>query len=257
MRKPFPKPSYIVSYALLILGLISLAGSIVSNSSILAFIGLGLTFWGALLLYIKPERYVKSSLLNSTTISTITTLNQIIKEHNLKGRPVYLPPKSLEELKAGKLFISSTKKLSIPSAEELATDKIFLNNPDGLLLTAPGVALTNLYEDTLGTSFTRLDLADLQNTLPKLFIEDLEIAKTLETTIKDNQIHIKITDPVYQDFCQQAQKLPHICNSLGCPLCSSLAIALTRTTGKPITIEKTQPSKDGNIIETYYRIIEE
>ena len=257
MRKPFPKPSQIVSYTLLILGPVSLAGSILSNSSILAFIGLGLTFWGALLLYIRPERYVKSSLLNSTTLSTITTLNQIIEAYNPKGRPVYLPPKSLEELKTGKTFISSTKKLAIPSADELATEKIFLNNPDGLLLTPPGVALTNLYEDTLGTSFTRLDLADLQNTLPKLFIEDLEIAKNLETTIKDQQIHIKITEPVYQDFCQQAQKLPHLCHSLGCPLCSSLAIALTRTTGKPITIENTQPSKDGKLIETSYRIVEE
>lgn len=256
-----PKPKSpqirIVGPLLLLSGVASLSLSILYISQILAFIGLALTFWGALLLYIKPERYVKSTLLNSTTLSTLTILNQIINEHNPKGKPIYLPPKSLEEIKTGRAFISSKHRASIPPEEELATDKIILKNPDGLLLTPPGVALTNLYEDTLGTSFTRLDLTDLQNKLPKLFIEDLEIAENLEITQKSNQIHIKITGSVYKDFCQQTQKLPHICNSLGCPLCSSLAIALTRTTAKPITIEKTQPSPDGKTIQAHYQIIEQ
>ena len=251
------QPPITVGYALLFFGLTALIFSILYTSSILAFIGLGLTFWGALLLYIKPERYVKSTLLNSTTLSTLTTLNQIIKEHNPKGKPIYLPPRRLEEIKTGKTFIPYKKETTIPPPEEVAQEKLILKNPDGLLLTPPGVALTNLYEDTIGTSFTRVDLPGLQSNLPKIFIEDLEIAENLEINQKNNQIHIKISGSVYQDFCQQAQKLPHICGSVGCPLCSSLAIALTRTAGKPVIIEKTQPSQDGKTIEAYYRIIEE
>jgi len=129
IRKHLPKPFKIVAYTLLILGLTSLAGSILYTSSILAFIGLGLTFWGALLLYIKPERYVKSTLLDSTTISTLTTLNQIIKEHNPKGKPVYLPPRRLEEIKTGKTFIPYKKETTMPPTEEVAQEKIFLKNP--------------------------------------------------------------------------------------------------------------------------------
>ena len=45
--------------------MIALTASAFYASSILAFIGLGLTFWGALLLYITPTKYVKLELLNA------------------------------------------------------------------------------------------------------------------------------------------------------------------------------------------------
>lgn len=250
------KAPIIVAYSLLLLGIVSISFSIFYEHAILAFIGLGLTFWGAVLLYIKPERYVKSKLFNSTTLSTLATLNEIIEEHNPKGKPVYLPPKSLEEIKAGKTFIPFQRQTTLPSPEETASEKMLLENPKGLLLTPPGATLTNLYEDALATSFTQLDLSDLQNALPKLFIEELEIAENLEITQKDNQIHVRIIGSVYQDVCQQVQKLPYICGSLGGPLCGSLAVAFARTTGKPVIIEKTEPSPDGRTIDAYYRIME-
>jgi len=61
-------PTRLVSLFLLALGLITLAFSIIYTSSILAFIGLGLTFWCALTLYITTEKYVKQTLLDHTTI---------------------------------------------------------------------------------------------------------------------------------------------------------------------------------------------
>lgn len=247
----------IIPWPLLLCGVVALLSSIVFSSSVLAFIGLGLTFWGALLLFIRPVRYVKSSLLGSTTLSALTTINQIIAEANSKEKAIYLPPRRLEEIKSGRVFIPSKKEILIPTPEEVAEEKIFLKNPKGICLTPPGVALANLFEDTLGTSFTKVDLDHLQNILPKLFIEDLEIAENLEINTKSDQIHIKITGSIYQDFCKEARKLSNICGSLGCPVCSSFACALTRTTGKPIIIEKTQPSQDGKTIEAYYKIIEE
>lgn len=118
--------AYIIKYVMLFLGAASLIVSILYTSSILAFIGLGLTFWGALLLYIKPERYVRIDLLNSTTLSTLTTINQLIKESNPKGKAIYLPPRRLEEIKTGKAFIPYKKEIHIPPPEEVATEKIFL-----------------------------------------------------------------------------------------------------------------------------------
>jgi hypothetical protein len=43
----------------------------VNASTVLAFIGLGLTFWGALFLFARPIKFVKSILLDFTAISTI------------------------------------------------------------------------------------------------------------------------------------------------------------------------------------------
>ena len=251
------QPSGAVGYILLLSGAIALVTSIVYSSSILAFIGLGLTFWGALLLFIKPTKYVKASLLDSTALSSLTTINQIITDLNYKGKAIYLPPKYLKALKSGTVFIPSKKDLVIPPVEEVAGGKIFLKNPQGICLTPPGLGLVNLYEKELGKDFAKVDLNYLQNNLPKLFIEDLEIAEDLEINIEGNMIQIKIKETIYKNLCKQARKLSNIYNSIGCPLISSIAIALTRATGKPIIIEKTEVLKDGKTIEAYYGIFEE
>jgi len=250
-------PSLIISYILLLLGAISLTISIIYVSPIMAFIGSGLTFWGALLLFIRPTKLVKVNLLDSTTISSLTTINHIIDDLKYKGKAIYLPPRYLKGLKGGTIFIPSKKEIVIPSVEEVAQEKVFLKNPDGISLTPPGLSLVNLYEKELGKDFAKVNLNYLQNNLPKLFIEDLEIAEDLEINVEGNMIQVKITGSIYNNLCKEARKLPNICGSLGCPLCSSIAVALTRATGKPIVIKKTDLSKDNKIIEVYYQIIEE
>jgi uncharacterized membrane protein len=84
-----------VASAILILGLISLAASAFYGSTILAFIGLGLTFWGALLLYITPTRYVKLELLNAVAPSTLANIEKILASTKLNDKGIYLPPSSL------------------------------------------------------------------------------------------------------------------------------------------------------------------
>ena len=119
------------------------------------------------------------------------------------------------------------------------------------------MGLVNLFENELGTNFAKVDLKYLQNNLPKLFIEGLEIAEDFEMNVQSKIVHVRITGSIYNDSCREVRKLPNVCNSIGCPLCSSVACALTRATGKPVIIEKNQPSKDGKTIEAYYKILEE
>ena len=249
------KSPEIIGYILLLFGAISLMFSVIYVSSILAFVGLGLTFWGALLLFIRPTKLVKVNLLDSTAISSLTTINRIIDDLRYKGKAIYLPPRYLKGLKSGTIFIPSKKEVIIPPVEEVAEEKVFLKNPKGICLTPPGLSLVNLYEKELGKDFAKVNLSYLQNNLPKLFIEDLEIAEDLEINVEGDMIQVKITGSIYEDFCKEARKLPNICGSLGCPLCSSIACALTRATGKPVIIEKIPHSKDDETIQSYYRII--
>jgi len=65
-----------------------------------------------------------------------------------------------------------------------------------------------------------------------------------------------MTETIYRDICNEIRKLPNICSSFGCPLCSSVACALARASGKPVVIEKIELSTDGKVIEAYYRILE-
>lgn len=247
-------PSLLVAYALLVLGAIALMMSIVYSSSILAIIGLGLTFWGAILLFIRPTRYVKAQLLEAA-LSSLTTVDQIITDLKYCGKAIYLPPRYYRSPKSGIVFIPSKEGFCIPSVEQVAEGKVFIENPRGICLTPAGLDLANLYENELRKDFARVPLKYLQEKLPKLFEEDLEIANDMEMSIESDEIKVRITGSIFENLCKEARKLSSICGSFGCPLCSSIAVALTRTTGNPVIIEESKQSLDSKTIETYYRIL--
>lgn len=256
LRKQKREASEIVAYALLLSGTIALVISILYSSSILAFSGLGLTLWGALLLFIKPTKYVKAILLDSTVLSSLKAMDRVIADSDLRGKAVYLPPNHLHAPKGGIVFIPSKEKLVIPTVDVVEEKEVFLDNPKGICLTPPGLGLADLYENELAKDFTKADLNYLQRNLPKLFVEDLEIAEDLEMNIEGDRIRVIITGSIYQNLCDGVRELSKIFGSIGCPLCSSIAVALTRTTGRPLIIEKTEVSENEKI-EAYYRIIEE
>lgn len=256
------KPAGRIGYPLLSLGAMALIWSVISASYVPAFIGIALTFWGALLLFIRPIRYVKADLLSSTALPTFKAINRIIKNLNYKGKGVYLPAKHFKGSENGKLFILSEENVDIaeylPPAEKIARDEVFFKNPLGMCLTPSGVDLTNLFEDELGVDFEEVDMKYLQASFPKLFIEGLEIAKDFEMNKRSKTIRIKIWNSIYKDFCRKARKTSkNSCTSFACPLCSSIACALTRVTGKPIIIKKSKVSSRGEKIEVHYQIIEE
>ncbi len=251
-RKPVGK----IGYLLLFFGAILLVFSIIYTSYVSAFVGISLTFWGALFLFIKPTKYVKASLLESTAISTFTNISRIIANMNYKGKGIYLPPQYSKEPKDGKVFIPTKEESTIPSVKEVTQERLFLENPKGICLTPSGLDLTNMFEYELGTDFTKSSFEYLQNSLPKLFIEGLEIAETFEVKKRENIIHVTISNSIYIDFCSEAKILTkNACSSFACPLCSSIACVLTRVTGKPVMITKNSVSADRRTMHIYYQIL--
>ncbi len=252
------KPAGKIGYLLLFFGAIALIWSITYTSYVPAFIGIALIFWGALLLFIRPVKYIKADLLSSTALPAFTAINNIIKNLNYKGKGVYLPPKHFKGFKSGKLFISLKENITIPPAEKVSKEEVFFKNPQGICLSPSGLDLTNLFEDELGTDFTEVDLNFLQKRLPKLFIEGLEIAEDFEMNMRKDTVYIKIWNSIYKDLCSKTRKLSkNSCSIFACPLCSSIACALTRVTGKPVIIKKSRVTSKGEKIEVCYQIMEE
>jgi hypothetical protein len=263
---------------LIILGALSLASSIFYVSLILAFVGLGLIFWGIVLAYIQTEEYVKGTVLDATTASMQATLNQTLQELGCRGKAVYLPPKYLNDPESTKAYVprQKTGKLPPPEQTQRLETQPFSGSSQGIIITPPGAGLTRLFEDTLQTSFTKVDLAHLQEHLPKLLIEDLEIASDVEmqtgtsktstypldnTTpqiaIEHDRINVKITSTTYKNTAKQTTPLSDLYTTLGSPLASAVACAITKATGKPAIIENQQVSEDGETTETEYRVLEE
>lgn len=251
-----------ISWTLLGVGTAALIISIVYVSSILAFIGLGLLFWGAILTYIQTEEYIKESLLDATTLPLLVTLNRILQELNYKGKSIYLPPKYFEDPEATKIYIAKQKDAEMPTPEQIQEyeNKLLVKNlkdPQGILLTPPGAELAKLFEKTLGTRFTKVNLEYMQQNMPKLLIESLEIAQNFEMEAKNTKVHIKIENSTYKDLCKESTELSRLYDAVGCPISSAIACALTKAVGKPVIIENWQASKDGKTVETEYRILEE
>ena len=271
------KQERFITVFLFALGLLALAASIIATSTILAFIGLGLTFWGALFLYVTNERYVKHDLLSATTVSSLDNLRQILTALNYHGNATYLPPHYCPAFEP-RVYIPRNPTDSLPPADALhhLGDAPFLPTPEAALIIPPGLALSKLVETKLGTRFTEIGLEQLQQVLPKLLLEDLDLAETFEIQITPNEdhpntntaasrpptksalIHVVITHSVFEDLCRAALNDATgspICK-IGCPLCSAIACILVETLGRPITIESVSISDDAQTIETIYRAME-
>jgi hypothetical protein len=239
----------------LIFGVISLALSIIYNSSILAFIGLGLTLWGGLFLFVKPTKYVKRSVFDSTTVSSLIIIDKILTELNCQGQGVYFPPRHLKNLKEGVVLVPLKPQLYMPKAETLAEGKVFLNS-EWICLIPLGQGLLHLFEKELRTDFSKRDLDYLRNNLPKLLIENLEILENIEINEQDDGlVYVKMKGAFHTSLCNQLRGYTNI-SRLGCPLCSSLACALAKATNKAVIIERNNISVDENTTETWYHLIE-
>jgi hypothetical protein len=248
-------PKHVLRALLVPVGVLALALSIQFDSTILALVGLGLTFWGIIFFYISSDEYVKSVLLDATTLPSLITLNKVMDELDFKGRAVYLPPKYLTDPNENKVYISKQKNLGIPLPDQIQTHEtqLFTKGTPGLLLTPPGDELTKLFENTLNTNFTGTDLKTLQQNLPKLIIEDLELAQSFDMHIEHNTVSVKMENSIYEALCKATANLNT--SFLGCPLSSALACALAKTTGDPIIIENHQVQD--NHIELEYRVLRE
>jgi len=258
----------------LILGIAALIGSIAITSTILALVGLGLTFWGAVLLYVRSEDYTLTEILDASVVPSTETLGQTIRAFGYEGNPVYLPPKYFESLEQTKIFIPKQNGGSYPTPEQTQTgDQPIIAEPAGLLLTPPGADLVKLFERTLGTSFTRVNLDYLKKHLPTLLIEDLEIATEVELENKPSEtsqsstansgpsqdyadtdtVQLRMTVTAYRNSLMRDAQQP---NGLGSPLTSAIACAIAKATGKLTTITKQETTRDGRKITVEFHLEE-
>ena len=257
-------PSEKVGVMLTTSGITVLVLSVLSESQILAFIGLSLIFWGFLFFFIKPIRYVKGNLLDLAATSTYITVDRIVNDLKFKGRSYYIPPypkdvylpEYLRGLKEMVVFISADTQPEMPSIEEIAKSKFLLKNPNGICISPPGLGLLNQIERELGEDTTKVDLETLLERLPQIITESLELAKEVEMKKDGKKVYVRIDDSIYKNLYKREQNLKSV-HFLGCPLASAIACAIAKASGKIVTIEKDNVSTDFQTIEFWYSFVED
>ena len=253
-----------ISALFLISGILIIIFSIYSVSQILALVGLGLTFWGALFILIKPLKLVEGSLLYNTAISNYLTTDRIIGDFNSKGKGFYIPPypkdvylpEYLKGLKASVVFISATNDSKMPSIEEIAKGKFLSKSREGVLVAPPGKGILTQIEEKLEVDFTKMTLNELCEILPNLIAQDLNLAKAFEMKLSGDQVQLKMFDSLYENLYNLRNNLKSV-SFLGCPIASAVACALAKNSGRTVTLQKHQTSPDGSVIMVWYRIVQE
>lgn len=238
----------------LILGIVLVVISAFYVSSFLAIFGVGLFFWGAFLLYLKPTKYVPLTLLNASTFSPTSNIERILAETNLTEKGRYLPPKYFKDLESSIVFIPKQHGQSMPTPEEVKEEKLFFSNRAAVLITPPGLALSKLFEKELGTTFNTTDLYFVQRALPKLLVEDMELAETADLQIQNDTVTLELSGSILFETCRETRKLPRTHAQVGCLISSAVACVLAKATGKIVTIQKDEQSSDGKTTRIEYHL---
>ncbi len=246
----------LVILLLLSSGVASLGLSVHLNFSFLATLGLGLIFWGAILLYIRPEDYVKEIILKGTSLPSLVNLGRTIEQMGYQGTPIYLPP-AFNNLKSSKIYISVSKDRELPSLAEVAfaENEPFSRHAQGLFLIPVGIELAELAEKKMKRTEGKYDLEHLARKLPRVLVEDFGLARKVELEISNPKVLVKVRHSLYDNVCRETGKSSKTCASFGCPLCSAIACLLAKSTQRPVAIEADRVREDGNVVDLEYRIL--
>jgi hypothetical protein len=222
-------------FSLISLGILLIAASAFYVSSFLTILGVSLTFWAAILFYITPKKHVQLDLLNSIGEAVTPNIERILSEYKLTKKGIYLPPKYLQSIESSLIFIPKTMDGCLPNPDE-NNQSLLAQEVEGIFIDPPGSTLMKFLERQLGTSFAAIDLTQLKIVLPKIFVEDLELAERFEIQTQDKIISIKITKSILNDICQKTCNQTQTYDQIGCILSSALACIIAKTTGKPVII---------------------
>lgn len=255
LRKLKRKPEGKIGYLLLLLGLTLIALAIYYEHNVSAFIGIALTFWGALLLYIRPTRFIRNEILNSTLLEPLKYTHKLLDELEFRGTPTYISPGTLRGLRSATLYIPKSDQSNVPSDEQLSREETFMKNPSAIKLTPPGLGLSRLLEDELKTNFSTVDLEYLQYNLEKAMVEGLEIAEAIEIEVSDSAVQVEIRRTIFEEIIGEMDKL-EAHRRIGDPLSSAIACILARSTRRPITIEKVEREQKKRSIQIIFKIMD-
>jgi len=128
-------------------------------------------------------------------------------------------------------------------------------NSAAVLMTPPGAELAGLFEKTLETSFDKVDLKYLQQNLPELIVEDLEIAQIFEMEIESNTVRVRAVGSIYSGPNSQTEQ-PTTWSLLGSPLSSAIACSLAKVTGKPVMRTGSKIDSKGKSVAEEYAILQ-
>ncbi|EMR73658.1 hypothetical protein MCGE09_00573, partial [Thaumarchaeota archaeon SCGC AB-539-E09] len=227
LQKIKRKPEGKIGFFFLFLGFTLIALAIVYSHTVGAFIGIALTFWGALLTYIMPIQFIRKDILKSTVVENLKYIHKLLDALEIKGNPIYISPGTLRGLRSVTIYIPKSDTSIIPSDESLSQEDLLIQNPQAIKLTPPGLGLSKLLEDELKLNFSTVNPEDLQYNLEKVLVEGLEIAEAFEIKFTGSTVQVDMKATIFDETVEALDELDTY-RRIGDPLTSAIACILAK-----------------------------
>ncbi|MDR1992030.1 MAG: hypothetical protein LBQ98_00770 [Nitrososphaerota archaeon] len=257
MKSIKQNPTLIITCAFLLTGGFLLVFSFFSALQTVAFVGLGLTFWGVIFSFAQSKTYVEGDLLDSSAQATYSTIDRMIMDLKYNGQGYYIPayprdaalPEYLKNLRDPVVFISETFDGN-PSLEELAQGKFISTQTRGVFVTAPGAGVMTQIERQLHLDLSKVPLEDLMDVLPKILTENLNLAKSANMILTSRGVEFSATGILYESL-YNSETTPKSLSLLGCPVVSAVACALAKASGKTVVISEQKILPNHSVFVNY------
>jgi hypothetical protein len=229
--------------------------SYLSSSVILTFIGLGLTLWGLLLFYISQPRSIPRKVFDVLSFSMLRSIDAIVGELYHGESVVHFYDANRNGLAQGYIYFAHKPNGAVQNYVQLNSQEISQNDLDGTFILSPSQGLLDLFEKELNVNLANIDFPFLERKLPDILVEELKLVDYFLIEGNDDTFAIQFSGEPSVHLCRLINEKSEIGYRIGCPVCSVLALALSKSTGRPIRIKQTITEGDGSNIRTVYEKI--
>lgn len=227
---------------LTVLGMVvGLSSFLMGIIPMLAF-GLGSVLIGILTLYLNESDAIGGRLATALILPSLLNIEKLLEDLDLDQRGIYIPVSGLSVSPRVLVPLALTAATRTPPVGLMNSRRIFVTvgkNPEdrGILLDAPGSQILSALERTLQIDFAKVEFANLAHDLNSGF-ESLGLAKVTSLIAEDENVSVELmlTSLVELEIRLRNQA-PKVVAQIGTPITSALAAALSKATGRYVTLK--------------------
>lgn len=207
--------------------------------------GIGILFLGLFAIALLVEPSTSTIVAESEMISAAKMANDTLMGLSLTGNSSYLPARN--GLTKERVFVVATNKPIVPPTV-LSDDMIMSPGKDGsspgMLVEPFGAGLLESVESELNTTLDGVGLEAAEGTL-QILKHGFGIMKDFHFKERDGNTILRVEYSGLRDACRTVRKeRPDTCRQLQCFGCSCLLLAAARATGKLVSVQAVDNSKD-------------
>lgn len=247
----------LIALAVVLLGL----GFYLDEIQLFVTLALASFFLGVFALVLVTTRVVPREMDHAIQQGQMENHYNILKSLNVSGSGILVPVRSAKgRIKDIRVFVPLKKKakLKIPMLNDREVFKTGVNDTEiGVSFVPPGKSLLERFETDLGVLFVDVAPEELEQYL-RSHITTSGLLRDINIKVESDNIRVILTQGEHLELCEIAQEKYHgVCNTLGCPICSSVLCAVCLSTGKTVAIESETWDAKGGKVTYQLKLLEE